>query len=81
MNIKILGSGCPNCRRLEQHTKEAVSQLNLDATIEKVTDYKDMAVYNVMSTPGLVVDEVVLSAGRVLNVKEIVALLQQKKQS
>lgn len=77
MNIKILGSGCPNCKRLEQHVREAVQELSLEATIEKVTDYKDMMAYNIMSTPGLVIDEKVVSTGRVLKPKEIIKLLQK----
>ena len=81
MHIKILGSGCPNCKRLEKHTKKAVQELGWDATFEKVTDYKDMMAYNIMSTPGLVVDETVLSSGRVLSVQDIKSLLQENKQS
>ena len=77
MIVKILGSGCPNCKRLEQNTKDALAQLNLDAEIIKVTDYKDMMAYNIMSTPGLVVDEKLLSAGKVLRVPEIIQLLQK----
>ena len=52
MNIKILGGGCPNCKRLEKLTKLALEELNLEAEIEKVTDYKDIASYGIMSTPG-----------------------------
>ena len=77
MNIKILGGGCPNCKRLEKHTRLALEELGLEAEIEKVTDYKDIASYGIMSTPGLVVDGVVVSAGRVLQVKEIVPLLKK----
>ena len=76
MNIKILGSGCPNCKRLEQHVREALLELDLDATVEKVTDYQDMMVYNIMSTPGLVIDEKLVSSGKVLKVKEVIELLK-----
>jgi len=76
MEIKILGSGCPNCKRLEANAKIAIEQLGLEATITKVTDYKDIMSYNIMSTPGLVVDGKVVSAGRVLQPKDIIALLQ-----
>lgn len=77
MEIKILGSGCPNCKRLEENAKKAIEELGLEATITKVTDYKDIMSYGVMSTPGLVVDNKVVSSGRVLQPKEIVALLQK----
>jgi len=76
MIIKILGSGCPNCVRLEANTKEAVKMLGLEAEIIKVTDYKDISAYNIMSTPGLVVDEKVLSYGKVLAPDTIKNLIQ-----
>ena len=65
MKIKILGSGCPNCKRLEANVKKACDELGLNAKIEKVQDYADIAVYGVMSTPALVVDEEVKLYGRV----------------
>lgn len=71
MNIKVLGSGCSNCERLENNTKQAIQELGLDATIEKVTDIKDIMKYGVMSTPALVVDEKVKSMGKVLSPEEI----------
>jgi small redox-active disulfide protein 2 len=78
MNIKILGSGCANCINLEKVTRLAASELGIDATFEKVTDYADIASYGIMRTPGLVVDEQVLLAGRVptaAQVKELLAPL------
>ena len=75
MLIKILGPGCKNCANLERATREAVADLGLDATIEKVTDYGQIASYGVMRTPGLVVDEQVLVSGRVPTADEIAALL------
>ena len=77
MEIKILGSGCPNCKRLEANTRKALEELGLEATVTKVTEYKDIMSYGIMSTPGLVVDGVVVSSGRVLQPKEIVILLQK----
>ncbi|SHJ42811.1 small redox-active disulfide protein 2 [Clostridium cavendishii DSM 21758] len=71
MIIKVLGSGCTNCKRLEENTKKAVEELNIDATIEKVTDIKDIMKYGVMRTPALVIDEKVKSYGRVLTTEEI----------
>jgi small redox-active disulfide protein 2 len=75
MIIKILGSGCANCVRLEANTKQALSTLGMEATVEKVTDYGDIASYGVMKTPGLVVDEEVLVSGRVPGAAEIAKLL------
>ncbi len=75
MIIKILGSGCANCHRLEANTRDALATLGMDATIEKVTDVGDIASYGVMRTPGLVIDEQVLVSGRVPDAKEIARLL------
>jgi small redox-active disulfide protein 2 len=75
LHIEILGPGCANCRGLEANTREAVEHLGLDATIEEVTDYATIAGYGVMSTPGLVVDGIVRSTGRVPTVDEIGDLL------
>lgn len=71
MNIKILGSGCASCKKLEKLTREAVNELRIDATIEKVTEFKDIASYGVMRTPALVIDEKVKFSGRVPTAKEI----------
>ena len=76
MKIKVLGSGCANCQTLEKRTAQAVSLLGLDADIEKVTDYVDIAAYGVMSTPALVIDEQVVLAGRVPKVAELQTLLR-----
>lgn len=75
MNIKILGSGCANCHTLEARTREAVTNLGLDAEIEAVTDYPTIIGYGVMSTPALVVDEQVVLSGRVPTTEQVVQLL------
>ena len=75
MNIKILGPGCANCVNLEKAAKQAVSELGIEATFEKVTDYADIASYNIMSTPGLVVDDHVILSGRVPTAAQVKALL------
>lgn len=74
--IKILGGGCAKCNQLEKATKEALQQLDMDATIEHVTDFAQIAAYGVMSTPALVVDEKVVSYGKVLKTGEIKKILQ-----
>jgi small redox-active disulfide protein 2 len=71
MIIKVLGPGCANCKKLEENVKEAVKQLGIEATVEKVTDFKDILSYGVMKTPGIVVDEQLKASGRVLTVEEI----------
>jgi len=76
MKIKILGSGCPNCKVLEANVKKAVKEMKISAKIEKVTDISKIMEYGVMSTPALVVDEKVVSYGRVLSSEEIKKLLK-----
>ena len=78
MIIKILGSGCANCVNLEKAARKAAAELGIEATFEKVTDYADIASYDIRRTPGLVVDEQVLLSGRVptaAQVKELLAPL------
>ena len=75
MKIKILGPGCRNCEKLEKNAKEAIADLAIDASIEKVEDFKDIASYGVMQTPALVVDEEVKAFGKVSSVKEIKKIL------
>jgi small redox-active disulfide protein 2 len=71
MEIKILGSGCPKCKRLESVTREVVDELGLSANFTKVTSMSDIMNYDIMTTPALVVDEVVLSYGRIPSKDEI----------
>ncbi|WP_105614572.1 thioredoxin family protein [Vallitalea okinawensis] len=71
MVIKVLGSGCSACKKLEANVKEAVNELDLNVRIEKVEDIKDIVAYGVMKTPALVVDEQVKVMGRIPKVKEI----------
>ncbi len=71
LTIKILGSGCANCKRLEQIASKVVSDLAVEAEVIKVTDYNDIMSYNVLSTPGLVIDEKVVSSGRVPSPAEV----------
>ena len=66
LTIKILGSSCENCKRLAWLAERAVNHLAIEAQIIKVTDYPEIMKYNVMSTPGLVINEKLVSAGRIL---------------
>ena len=72
LTIKILGAGCANCKRLEQEVKEALSANTIAYEIIKVTDYADIMAYNVLSTPALVMNETVLSAGRIPKRQQII---------
>lgn len=76
MIIKILGSGCKKCVALADNAKAAAQTEGIDARIEKVTDIIAIAGYGIMSTPGLVVDEKVVSSGRVLTAAQIAPLLK-----
>lgn len=77
MIIKVLGTGCTKCKNLEENAKEAVKELGLDATIEKVEDIVTIMKYGVMKTPALVVDEKVVIKGRLAKTDEIKELLQK----
>lgn len=77
MEIKILGTGCPNCKNLEKATREAVADLNLDATVVKEEDIVKIMSYGIMRTPALVLDEKVLFYGRVPSVSEIKEMLSK----
>ena len=75
LTIKILGSGCANCKRLEQITRKIVEEMELEAEVIKVTDYKDILKYNIISTPGLVINEKVVSSGRIPSPAEVTTYL------
>ncbi len=77
MHIKVLGPGCANCKTLEHRTLEAVEALHLNATVEKVTDYQQIASYGILRTPGLVIDEKVVLSGSVPRVDDLKTLLLQ----
>lgn len=71
LTVKILGSGCANCKRLEASAREAASSANVSANFIKVTDVNDILAYDVLSTPALVIDEKVVSSGRIPSIAEI----------
>jgi len=77
MKIKILGTGCAKCRQLEAVTHEAVSELGIDATVEKVKDIVEIMEYPILTTPGLVINEKVVLAGKVPTMEEVKTLLKQ----
>ena len=75
LTIKVLGSGCANCKRLEAIAHQAIDQLSIEAEVIKVTDYADIMAYNILSTPGLVINEKVVSAGRIPSPAEVTTFL------
>lgn len=75
LTIKVLGSGCANCKKLEAAARQAVAQMGLEAEVIKVTEYPAIMAYNVMSTPGLVINEKVVSTERIPSVAEITTWL------
>ncbi len=78
--IKILGSGCGKCNQLVDAVKAVIAAEGIEASVEKVEDIQQIMAYNVISTPALVIDEKVVSKGRVLSYEEIRALLTAKPQ-
>ena len=65
LTIKILGPGCANCRRLEEIARQSAAEMGAAAEFIKVADYQDILAYNILSTPGLVINEKVVSSGRI----------------
>ncbi len=76
MEIKILGTGCPSCKALEEATRKAVTEMELDARITKVEDMAEILNYGIMTTPALVVDGKIVLKGRVASVEEIKKFLK-----
>jgi small redox-active disulfide protein 2 len=71
LQIKVLGPGCPNCEKVEAAAKKAVANFGAEANIQKITDYGEIMSYNVLSTPGLVINEKLVSAGRIPDETEV----------
>lgn len=77
MQIKILGTGCAKCQRLEQLTREVVAELGVDAQFDHVRDMQAIMAYPVMTTPALVIDEEVMVFGRMPSKDEIAGWIRQ----
>ena len=71
--VKILGAGCANCKKLEAEARAALDEAGIPYELDKVTDYAEIATYRVLYTPGLVIDEKVVSSGKIPKRDEIVA--------
>jgi small redox-active disulfide protein 2 len=81
LQIKVLGSGCANCKRLEQEVREALADSAIEYEVIKITDYADIIAYNILSTPGLVMNETVVCAGRIPKRSQIVEWATQFQQA
>jgi small redox-active disulfide protein 2 len=79
MEIKILGSGCSNCKKLEANAKKAVENMGISAQVTKVEDIKEIMKYGVMRTPAIVINEKVKSFGKVLSSDQIVKLIEDEQ--
>lgn len=77
--VKVLGAGCKRCDELAANTKEALEQLGMDVSVEHVTDFGQIAAYGVMTTPALVLNGKVVSAGKVLKKEDIIALIRKQE--
>jgi small redox-active disulfide protein 2 len=81
LTIKVLGSGCANCKKVEANARQAAAELGIEATFVKVTEYKDIMSYNIMSTPGLVINEKMVCAGRIPTPAEMTTWLSNALES
>lgn len=84
MEIKILGVGCVNCKRLESIAREVVGEMDVEASVTEVTDMAKIVAYDIVTTPGLVINDKVVSSGRVPTKSEVTtwvasALAEQKE--
>ncbi|MEJ2550586.1 MAG: thioredoxin family protein [Anaerolineales bacterium] len=75
LTIKILGSGCANCKQVEKIARNIVDEMALEAVVSKVTDYAEITRYDILSTPGLVVNEKVVCSGRIPTKAEVTTWL------
>jgi small redox-active disulfide protein 2 len=81
LTIKVLGPGCENCKKVEAAARQAIGSLGLEATVVKVTDYAEITKYPILSTPGLVINEKVVCAGRIPTPAEVTTWLANALES
>lgn len=77
MNIKILGTGCPSCQKVEALARQAAEEMNLQPTFEKITKINEIVEYGIARTPGLVINEKVVSSGKIPTVEQIKTWIQE----
>jgi len=78
LQIKVLGSGCPNCQKLERETRAALDSAAIPYELSKVTEYADIAAYGVMNTPALVMNDEVVSSGRIPKAEQIITWARER---
>ena len=76
MNIKIMGPGCPNCQKVAELVQSSVEELGVDAQVEKITDFQEIAKAGVLSTPAVVINGNVKCVGKVPSKNEILSWLR-----
>ncbi len=81
LEVKVLGSGCANCQRLEREARAALDGASISYALTKVTEFADIAAYGVMSTPALVMNETVLSSGKIPKQDQIVTWARERVNS
>lgn len=79
MNIKVLGTGCSNCKTLEKLVNNVISEMKIEAIVEKVEDFQKIMAYGIMRTPGLVINEKVVLSGKVPSTKELIEIIEKNK--
>ena len=79
MEIKVLGTGCANCKTLEKSVYNAITELDIDANVEKVEDIQKIMAYGIMRTPGLVINEKVVLSGRIPSMKELKEIIEKNQ--
>lgn len=79
ISIKVLGTGCPKCKTMTSLVEAVVNENNIDASIEKVEDIMDIMKFNVMTTPALVINDVITIKGRIPSKAEVLTLLNENK--
>ena len=77
LNIKVLGPGCVNCHMMRQVAVDALEMLDAEATIQHITDQAEMIKYPIMYTPGLVINEQLVCAGRIPSIKEVISWAEE----
>lgn len=81
IHVKVLGSGCPNCRRLEAEARAALDEAGITYDVSKVSEMNEITAYGVLSTPALVMNEKVVSAGRIPARSKIVEWAREREQT
>jgi small redox-active disulfide protein 2 len=80
MEIKVLGTGCPKCKSLEKSVREAVKELGIEASITKVEDIIEIMNFGIISTPGLVINNKIVSSGHLLSVNQVIEIIRKNQE-